>query len=138
MIEIECEPATYYDCDCCGGVTTPLTRFLYLDDEAHAIYYAGFTDAHTDREVQLLISLGEWGDDSGPDDRTAFALVLHPARPTATVTVVDGEQSPWQGADVVGDVLAVDEALAHPWLEEVQRLAAHIAMEDPEINEFLG
>lgn len=137
MIEIECEPATYYDCDCCGGVTTQLTRFLYLDDEAHAIYYAGFTDEHSDRAVQLVISLGEWGDDSGPADRVAFALLLTPARP-ASIAIVDAEQSPWSGADVIGDVLSLDEALAHPWLEEVQRLAAHIALEDPEINEFLG
>ena len=138
MIEIECEPATYYDCDCCGGITTQLTRFLFLDDEAHAIYYAGFTDGHADREVQLVISLGEWGDDSGPDDRVAFALVLRPARSTAAIVVVDAGESPWDGADVIGAVLTLEEALEHPWLEEVKRLAAHIALEDPQVNEFLG
>ena len=115
MIEIECEPATYYDCDCCGGVTTQLTRFLYLDDEAHAIYYAGFTDEHSDRAVQLVISLGEWGDDSGPADRVAFALLLTPARP-ASIAIVDAEQSPWSGADVIGDVLSIQPAMDDPWI----------------------
>lgn len=138
MIEIECEQPTYFDCDCCGGVTTQLTRFLYLDDEAHAIYYAGFTDRHEEREVQLLISLGEWGDDSGPADRAAFALVLRPDRPQPQIRIVDAAASPWRGADVVGAVLTLADALAHPWREEVERLAAHIALEDPEVEEYLG
>jgi hypothetical protein len=40
MLTIEFEKPHQSVCECCGGTTTSLTRFVYRDDDAFAVYYA--------------------------------------------------------------------------------------------------
>ncbi len=59
--EIElCEPSMSH-CDCCGSLTVRLTRFVYRNGDACAIYYAAYSNNHPDNELAILVSLGEWG-----------------------------------------------------------------------------
>lgn len=68
MLRIEFEPPEHSLCECCGKTTTRLTRFVYKNDDAYAVYYANFTPQHPEKVLRGLISLGEWGDDNvGPE-----------------------------------------------------------------------
>lgn len=40
MIEIEFEQPNVYLCECCGNEIKKLTRFVYKNDDAYAVYYA--------------------------------------------------------------------------------------------------
>jgi hypothetical protein len=71
-LEIKAEPAHKERCDCCGGVTTRLTRFVYRDGDAYAAYFAVFSDNHPGGIVKALVGLGEWGDGASPEGRIAF------------------------------------------------------------------
>lgn len=96
MIRIECEePTQSGPCDCCGGTTTSLTRFVYEDDDAHAIYYARFSDNHPDRVVVATISLGEWWEDTS-DQRVAFAVRIWSDGSNYNVSLIDAVESPWR------------------------------------------
>lgn len=137
MLTIEAdEPPRVSKCECCGGTTTSLTRFVYSDGDAHAIYYAAFGEAHPEREVKIAVSIGKWGDDTPPDDRNSFALVLRQSEKEYQVMVVDSDESPWKGAKVIGRMLDREEALAHPDIEEVFHITDHIVLEDPEIKSY--
>jgi hypothetical protein len=136
MIEIEFEAPVQEGCDCCGGTTTRLTRFVHRDGDAYAIYFARYSDNHPERVVQLAVSLGDWGDDAGPENRIAFALVMRCDESNHLVTVVDADESPWQSARIIGKMLNRDEALNHQWLKDVFHITDHMVVDDLEIKTY--
>src|SRR5216684_6398345 len=106
MLTIEFEPPEESDpCECCGGRTTSLTRFVYRDGDAHAIYYARFSNNHSERVVVATISLGEWGEGTTPKQRVAFALKLRCGEKEYQVGLIDAEHSPWREAKIIGRTL---------------------------------
>ena len=139
MLTIEFEPAKESEpCPCCGGKTTSLTRFVHKDGDAHAIYYAKFSDNHTDRVVVATVSLGEWGDGTTPEQRVAFALELRSDKADFKVSVIDAEASPWREAKIIGRTLNRNEALVHPLVKEAFHITDHMVSEDTPIKEYLG
>ena len=138
MIRIELEPPKESEpCDCCGGKTTALTRFVYRDNDAYAVYFARFSDNHPDRVVLATVSLGEWGDGTTPADRVAFALELRPGESTYDVAVIDSAQSPWKDARLIGRTLDRVEALAHSRISEVFHITDHMVVEDIPLKRYL-
>ncbi len=121
-------------CGCCGGSTTTLTRFVYRDGDAHAIYYARFSDDHPTASVGLLVSVGEYGEGASEEDRVAFAMEL---RPGDGVRVTDADESPWRDAKVVGRILNRPEGLAHPLLQEALHIVDHAVSEDEPLRAYL-
>ena len=53
MLRIEFDKPKQSTCDCCAGTTTRLTRFVYRDENAFAVYYACFSKNHPDRVVAV-------------------------------------------------------------------------------------
>src|SRR5262245_51207018 len=79
VITIELADGIEHNCSCCGGRLIRLTRFVYADGDAHAVYYADFSPNHAEHSVRVALSLGGWGGwewDGGrvPKKRVAFAL----------------------------------------------------------------
>ena len=139
MLTIEFEPANKSaPCECCGGQTTSLTRFVYRDGNAYAIYYATFSDSHPDRVVVATVSLGEWGEDATPEQRVAFAMELRSTASEYQVGLIDATRSPWREAEVIGRKLDREEALAHPWVREAFHVADHMVAEDEPIRSYLN
>lgn len=139
MLTIEFEPPNESEpCECCGGRTTALTRFVYCDGDAYAIYYARFPNNHPDRVVVATVSLGEWGEDSTPEQRVAFAVELRAAKNAYQVGLIDAERSPWHEAKTIGRTLNRDEALAHPRLREAFHVIDHMVADDLPIREYLN
>jgi hypothetical protein len=133
--KVEGEP-----CPCCGGRTTHLTRFVYSNEEAHAVYYAAFSDKHEERMVSVLVSLGEWGGwdkEEAPNNRVAFALRIRLAAAEYQMMVTDATKSSWHDATFLGRMLSRQEALKHPWLQEAFHIADHIVTEDQEVQDYL-
>jgi hypothetical protein len=124
-------------CPCCGGKTTRLTRFVYCDGDAHGVYYASFSDKHTERIVSVALSLGDWTEGSKPKDRVAFALRIRLVKSEYQVGVVDAAQSLWHDADFLGRMLDRKEALKHRWIKEVFHITDHIVTEDRDVVKYL-
>lgn len=119
IIQIDFEvPAKSETCACCGGTTTSLTRFVYEDDDAHAIYYARFSDKH-------------------PDQRVAFAVRIWSDGSNHNVHIMDAAESPWHNVQIIGRTLDRDEALRHPLLEEVFHITDHMVRDDQTIKDYL-
>jgi len=137
-ITIELEPPSESGpCECCGGRTTALTRFVYKDGDAHAIYYARFSDNHPERRVTLAVSIGEWGEGSSAAQRTAFALELRSGPESYEVSVCDAATSPWCGAELLGPMLDRDAALAHPMIDAVFQITDHAVARDEPLKAYL-
>lgn len=134
----EFEEPTSATCECCGGMTTALTRFVYEDGNAYAIYYARFGLRHEPRHVEAVVSIGEWGEGSGPWDRVAFPLRVRATDRGYQVKVVDAGESPWQGVELLGRMLDRAEALQHERLQEVFHISDHMVWDDVPLREYLN
>ncbi len=137
MLTFEFEEPSSAKCECCGGVTTSLTRFVYEDGDAYAIYYARFGETHEPRVVEAVVSIGDWGEDSGPWDRVAFPFRLRAAAAEYQVTLVDAAESPWEGVELLGRMLDRVEALQHDRLEEVFHISDHMVRDDAPLRDYL-
>lgn len=138
MLRIEFEEPHTQTCECCGGTTSKLTRFVYSEGIAHAVYYASFTDKHLDRVVYLAVSLGDWEEGSAPNQRRAFALKMRATDNQYEVTVTDASESPWRGVAILGPMLDRQEALEHPWIDDIFHITDHIALADQWVKKYLA
>lgn len=138
MLQIEFEPSRESEpCACCGESTTVLTRFVYKDGDAFAIYYARFARSHPERPVFATVSIGEWGEGSSPEQRVAIALELRSSSSRYQVAVIDAACSPWKDARFIGRTLDRAEALAHPMLSEVFHITDHMCSDDEPLKAHL-
>jgi hypothetical protein len=137
VISVEYEVPKVSSCDCCGGQTTRLTRFVYQDGDAYAVYYALFSDNHPERYVSLIVSIGEWANDAPPSGRIAVPLRLWATEDDFNVTMTDAAESPWRDVELLGRILDREEALAHPRIKEVFHITDHIVAEDMPVKEYL-
>ena len=136
-ITIEQEPPSIYKCDCCGGASTKLTRFVNRDGDAYAAYKAVFASNHPVRSVQVLLGMGEWGDDASPEQRVAFALDLRILDGAYAVMVLNREASAWRDTTFLGRILDREQALTHPLIDEVFQLTDQMFSEDMPIRDYL-
>ena len=137
MIEIEFENPVEEICECCGNTTIRLTRFVYQNDCAFAVYYAQFTKAHSERRLSGLVGLGEWGDDEvGPESRIAFPFQIWIDGENFQVGLVNAEDSPWSHVTFMGKILNREEALHHEWLKDVFHITDHMVTDDEVIVNY--
>ncbi len=137
MLRIEFEDPIKAECECCGKETVRLTRFVYSDNDAYAVYYILFTPQHADKVVSGIIGLGEWGDDEvGPEARLAFPFEIRETPNEFIVGLVDAVESPWGRVKMLGRILNREEALRHEWLSEVFHITDHIVSDDQEIVRY--
>jgi hypothetical protein len=135
MIKIEFEKPNIETCDCCGKETTKLTRFVYKDDDAFAIYYIKFTKDHEEKIATGIVSIGDWGTDEEPKNRFSFPFRIWTNSENFQVGLIDKEESPWKQS-LLGKILDRKDALNHPWISEVFHITDHIVVEDKEVVEY--
>jgi hypothetical protein len=124
-------------CPCCGRMGTSLTRFVYRDGDAYAIYYARFSEDHPDRHAIAAVSLGSWDEDATPDLRVAFILKLSSAAARFQVQVLDAVASLWPDSTILGRALDRTEALSHPLLPEIYAITDQMFVQDPSLRAYL-
>ncbi len=131
------EPNHSERCECCGGVTVRLTRFIYRDGNPYGIYYATYSNNHSDKEIHALLSLGKWDEDSGPEDRVAFHCRIRSAADSYQVMLGDAAESSWGEVELVGAKLSRDEALQHPSKATVFEILDEAIERDPSLRGYL-
>ncbi len=135
--ELEMSKPSASRCDCCGGLTVRLTRFVYRDGNAFAIYYAAYSNNHLDSELAMLVSLGEWGEGSDPSQRAAFYCRVRPTNDSYEVMLGDAAQSTWREADITGAKLTREQALGHPWKAKAFEVLDEAFLRDRSLRGFL-
>jgi hypothetical protein len=96
-----------------------------------------FSENHPERVVKMVISLGEWGEDSDPSQRKAFALDLRVTDEQYEVMVTDAADCPWGRAAILGHICDREEALRDPLIKEVFHITDHAVIEDEPLKQYL-
>jgi hypothetical protein len=137
LYEIEVSEPSVSHCDCCDGLTVRVTGFVCRQGEAFAIYYAEYSNIHPENEIALLVSIGEWGEESVPSQRAAFYCRVRPVDDSHQVTLGDVADSPWSDVELIGQKLTRAEALAHPLKTTAFELVDAACDEDVSLKGFL-
>lgn len=135
--EIELSEPTSSRCECCGGLTVRLTRFVYRDGDAFAVYYACWSNNHPDAELALLVSLGPWGEGSDPAHRAAFSCLVRATDEAYEVMLGDAANSAWAQSRIMGQMLSREQALAHPLKATAFEVLDQAFGSDPFLDGFL-
>lgn len=145
----EREPA---QCPCCESVNHWAHGFIYSDERAHAVYLASwntppplpFTEATPERpknvrNLQIVLSLGEWGEDADAATRFSVALEVLTASDHEEFMILEPEQSSHEDKqDILGQMLGRDEALQHAQAEHFIHLAECVTREDTRVRTALA
>lgn len=134
---IEFEEPTTSTCECCGGSTTHLTRFVSREGDAFAVYYARFSNNHPDRYVSVLAGFGDWDEEASPSERTAIAFRIWCTENNYQVGIVNAVEDGWT-ATILGERLSRDQALENEWRQELFDLSDHIVECDAPIIGYLN
>lgn len=139
MDDIEFEEPEFSVCECCGKTITRLTRFVTRNGDAYAVYYVQFTQGLEHRRADVMVGLGEWGDDAlVPEEaRIAFTFQLWLGEVSYHVSMIEPDDSPWS-TGYLGRRLPLSEALEHPALQQVFDLSDHMVRCDEPLIGFLN
>lgn len=134
--DIEFSEPSLRRCECCGGLTVRLARFVYRDGDAYAAYFATYSSKHPDGEVDMLISMGEWGEGALAEQRVAFYCRVRIDSEGYTAMLDDALRSPWSDFED-GRPLSREEALEHPYKEAAFELLDEAFEADPPLRGLL-
>jgi len=124
-------------CHCCGRESCTGHGFVYKNGDAYAVYYAGWSNAHSEKKVSLALAIGEWDDDSTNKDRICFGLEAYEDKDEILFRVIEPEESPWPKTDLMGEMLPRKESLNHQLLKEVFVIAEEVLRNHTAIREYL-
>ncbi len=135
--EIELPEPSRSLCDCCGGLSVRMTRFVLRNDAPYAVYCAAYSNHRSHRELAMLVSLGEWGEGSTPSQRSAFYCRIRPSGDSYELMLGDAARSSWADDERVGAKLSREQALAHPMKSIAFGLIDDVFHKDPSLRGFL-
>lgn len=138
---IEIEPdgeEAHGPCADCGEQTRSAWGYVSNQDGARAVYFARWTDGHLERGAQLMVSIGLWGEGTGPEDRIAIGLECRILDERPSFMVVDADQMPWSNKNLFGAYRTRAEVIADPIRFEVFRILDRVVEDDPRFRAFLA
>ncbi len=124
-------------CDCCNQNSYTHTGFIYSDDLAHGIYFAGWTKGHSPQEIKLTICIGEFGENSNPKNRDSINFRIRGKKEGFGMMVTDSIESPWSENSILGNFMNREQALKSEYKIEFLRIAEKIIKDVPEIKNYL-
>lgn len=134
----EGESADTGKCSDCASQTRAVWGYVSKNGGAHAAYYAAWTDAHLDRGVKMLISVGRWGEGSTPAMRKMIGLDCRMGKDgRPSFMVIDASKIQLDEDGLFGQGLTRNEVMNDPGKNEVFMIADHVTFVDNRIKSFL-
>jgi hypothetical protein len=124
-------------CPDCGSKTWYATGYVYNDNNASAIYMARWTDKHLERGIQILLSIGQWGNGTSGKMRRRVGVDCRMGSDRPSFMIVDASKMPWDDEKLLGKALTRAEVLKDPLKDEAFHILDHLVSDDPRIKSFL-
>ncbi len=132
------ESADLGQCPCCGNMGRSVWGYVSANNNARALYYARWIDKHPDRDIQMLVSIGNWGDSGNASMRRMIAVDCRMGDGRPTFMIVDAAKMPWGDEKLMGKGLTRDEVINDPVKDEVFQMVDQVTFEDRRIKTFLA
>jgi hypothetical protein len=120
-----------FACSDCGREQKTAVVFVLEHGSAHAIVHIT-RDAHdNDVEAVFEMTLGDFADDeAGWADNATFSVVITTKNDNWSLRFITPNLIRTDIAKVYGAMLTREEALAHPWVEDVKGICEFITQSD--------
>jgi hypothetical protein len=131
------EDVAKHRCVCCNRESVTVHGYLYDETGDTTVYLAGYVHGHPERRANLVLSVGGWGEGTGPDDRKAIALQLLAYDGRCDVLFPPAETSPWFEKETLGRMVQPGD-MTEDERSVYTRLANAAADKDPRIADYLA
>ena len=126
-------------CDCCGRSSRRVWGHAYTDGRPSAAYFVHWTLGHVaDKGANIDLILGEWGEGTSSESRSALALAYRLIDTGPSMMVIDASARPFSRSSLVGKALRREEVIGSPAAQEAFAIADAILAQDARIAELLG
>ena len=133
----EGESADLGKCADCTNHSRSVWGFVSKNGGAYAAYYAAWTDAHLDRGIKMLVSVGRFGEGSTPAMRRMVGLEVRMGADRPSFMIVDASKVELDEEGTFGQGLTREEVMEDPNKNEVFMIADHVCYTDKRIRKFL-
>lgn len=125
-------------CACCGNKSSTGHGFVYRNNHAYAVYYCAWSLSHAEKTVSFALAIGEWDDASTVDDRVCFGIEAKENESQILFRVLSPDESPWPNTNLLGNMLARENALNHEKISEIFTILEEVMRGHPAIRDYLG
>lgn len=135
---ISVEPAelSTHLCPCCGGESQTVHGYLFDETGATVVYFAGYTSGHTERQANMALSIGGWGEGTTPNDREVVVVHVRSDNNGLFFEFPPPETSPWYEESFLGRILDPNR-LSDEERRHYQELSKIVAQNDSRLAGFL-
>jgi hypothetical protein len=141
MQDIVVEPTKHNDsgpCECCGAMSRTVWGHIYADGESRAVYYVQWTLGQVPRHganVDLL--MGEWGDDSTPQQRVAVSIVYRVGEHGPEFYSIDPDHRPHAQSGLADNFIPGRHVLGNPVGADAYAFLHAIFGQDQRVSELV-
>ena len=126
-------------CDCCGRSSRRVWGHAYTDGRPLAAYFVHWTLGHVaDRGANIDLILGEWGEGTSSESRSALALAYRLIDTGPSMMVIDADNRPFSSSTLVGRALRRDEVIGTSAAQNAFAVADAVLAQDERVAEILG
>ncbi len=125
-----------HPCSCCGGTTRTVWGYVYSDGEAHAVYYATWTEQHPEHDLSFARSIGGWGEGANPGEKKMVALECRILDNGPALMVVDAAGSGLANP-YLGTMLTRQQVLSSDIKQKASDIIDRIIEDDKRVKEFI-
>lgn len=132
------EGADLGPCPDCGKAAHSVWGYVSKNGNAHAAYYACWTEGHlADRGLQILVSIGRWGEGTNGGARRMVGLECRMQNARPSFMIVDASKVDIVEEDMFGRGLTREEVMQDPIKNDAFAVADHVTFSDQRIKDFL-
>ena len=126
-------------CDCCGRSSRRVWGHAYTDGRPSAAYFVHWTLGHVaDKGANIDLILGEWGEGTSSESRSALALAYRLIDTGPSMMVIDANNRPFSSSTLVGRALRRDEVIGTSAAQNAFAVADAVLAQDERVAEILG
>src|ERR1700723_586420 len=103
-------------CKCCGNMSRTVWGYIRREDEIVSLYYVHWTPGKLDRGARVELIIGQWGDNSSADERSAVAIAcrVHEGEPQFMIRDAEEKQD-----ELASHALRRDQIVGTPMSAEI-------------------
>jgi hypothetical protein len=130
--EIRIEPRNASRAEGAAGFVSTVWGHVFERENARAVYYVRWNEDALE-EVEVVVSVGEWGEGSGAEERACVAALGRNHQGRLSLMLVDAERCSFSEHSFLGKMCAAEEARGTPLATEVFHIVDHLLVDDPRV-----